>query len=77
METSRLTWVEGERISAETTLNLLEKLQAAYPIKRVIHVFLDNARYHHAKMLQPWLERSDCRIRLPFPAALRAASEPD
>ena len=66
METSRLTWIEGERISAETTLNLLEKLQAAYPNKRVIHVFLDNARYHHAKLLRPWLERPDCRIRLHF-----------
>jgi transposase len=66
LETSRLTWVEGERISAQTTLTLLEKLEAAYPNKRVIHVFLDNARYHHAKMLRPWLERADCRIRLHF-----------
>ena len=66
LETSRLTWVESERISAETTLSLLQKLEAAYPEKRVVHVFLDNARYHHAKMLQPWLERPDCRIRLHF-----------
>jgi transposase len=66
LETSRLTWVESERISAETTLSLLQKLEAAYPDKRVIHIFLDNARYHHAKMLQPWLERPDCRIRLHF-----------
>jgi len=66
LETSRLTWVESERISAQTTLSLLEKLEAAYPNKRVIHVFLDNARYHHAKMLRPWLERPDCRIRLHF-----------
>jgi transposase len=66
LETSRLTWVESERISAETTLSLLQKLEAAYPEKRGVHVFLDNARYHHAKMLQPWLERPDCRIRLHF-----------
>ena len=66
LETSRLTWVEGERINAQTTQSLLEKLETAYPNKRVIHVFLDNARYHHAKMLQPWLERPDCRIRLHF-----------
>lgn len=66
LETSRLTWLEGERISAETTLSLLKKLEAAYPDKRVIHVFIDNARYHHAKMLQPWLERPDCQIKLHF-----------
>lgn len=66
LETSRLTWVESERISAETTLSLLQKLETAYPNKRVIHVFLDNARYHHAKMLRPWLVRPNCRIRLHF-----------
>ena len=66
LETSRLTWVESERISAQTTLSLLEKLEAAYPEKRVIHVFLDNARYHHAKILQPWLDRPNCRIKLHF-----------
>ena len=47
-------------------MSLLQKLEAAYPDKRVIHVFLDNARYHHAKMLRPWLQRPDCRIRLHF-----------
>jgi len=66
LETSRLTWVESDRISAQTTRRLLEKLETAYPKKRVIHVFLDNARYHHAKILQPWLDRPDCRIKLHF-----------
>ena len=32
----------------------------------LIHVFLDNARYHHAKLVQDWLSRPDCRIRLHF-----------
>ena len=32
----------------------------------LIHVFLDNARYHHAKLVQDWLSRRDCRIRLHF-----------
>jgi len=66
LETAQLTWVEGERISAETSLSLLTRLEAAYPDKRFIHVFLDNARYHHANMLKPWLRRPDCRIRLHF-----------
>jgi transposase len=30
----------------------------------LIHVFLDNARHHHPKLVQAWLARSDCRIRL-------------
>ena len=31
-----------------------------------IHVFLDNARYHHAKLVQEWLARPGCRIKLHF-----------
>ena len=36
------------------------------PRKRVIHLFLDNARYHHAKLVQAWLARPGCRIKLHF-----------
>jgi transposase len=31
-----------------------------------IHVFLDNARYHHAKLVSEWLSRPGCRIALHF-----------
>ena len=31
-----------------------------------MHVFVDNARYHHAKLLQPWLKAPDRRIKLHF-----------
>jgi transposase len=31
-----------------------------------IHVFLDDARYNNAKVLQPWLERSERRVKLHF-----------
>jgi hypothetical protein len=34
----------------------------------IVHVFLDNARYHHAKLVQAWLARSGCRIKLHFRA---------
>ena len=37
-----------------------------YPGKRLIHVFLDNARYHHAKVVKRWLARPGCRIKLHF-----------
>ncbi len=66
LETMRLTLVEGERIDAGTSLRLLRKLERAHPDSRVIHVFLDNARYHHAKALKPFLERPGRRIRLHF-----------
>ena len=58
--------VQGERINAQTTLQLLKKIEKAYPLAYIIHVILDNARYHHAKLLQPWLNRPGCRIKLHF-----------
>ena len=66
LERMGATIVEGEKINADTTLRLLQKLERNYPRHRVIHVYLDNARHHHAKKLKPFLERPDCRIRLHF-----------
>jgi transposase len=58
--------VEGDTISAETTLRLLKRLAARHPDRRWIHVFVDNARYHHAKDVKVWLAQPGCRIRLHF-----------
>ena len=41
-------------------------IEAMYPGKRMIHLFVDNARYHHAKLVQAWLARPGCRIKLHF-----------
>jgi transposase len=32
----------------------------------VIHLFLDNATHRHAKLVQAWLARPGCRIKLHF-----------
>ena len=32
----------------------------------LIHVFLDHARYHHARLAGAWLARPDCRIKRHF-----------
>jgi transposase len=53
-------------INAASTIMLSMAIEAMYPGKRLIHVLLDNARYHHAKPVQQWLARSGCRIRLDF-----------
>jgi hypothetical protein len=33
---------------------------------RVIHVYLDNARYHHAKLVRDWLAQPERRIKRHF-----------
>jgi transposase len=62
LETFDCPMVEVERIDADSTIALYEKVEARNPGKRRIHVIVDNARYHHAKKVRHWLERPQCRI---------------
>ena len=66
LETFQFTFVEGEKINAQTTKQMLEKLERNNPTMTSIHVFVDNARYHHAKILQPWLDSPDRKVKLHF-----------
>ena len=66
LETFQFTFVEGERINAQTTKQMLEKLERNNSTMTAIHVFVDNARYHHAKALQPWLDSPNRKVKLHF-----------
>ena len=58
--------IEATTVDAASTIALLMAIVSMYPTKRLIHVFLDNARYHHAVLVQEWLARPGCRIKLHF-----------
>ena len=58
--------IEALTIDAASTIRLLESIEAMYPTLALIHVFLDNARYHHAKVVSAWLARPERRINLHF-----------
>lgn len=66
LETGRTFMKDVLTVDAASTIMLLMSVEAMYPGMRLIHVFLDNARYHHAKVVQAWLARPDCRIKLHF-----------
>ena len=66
LETGQTKMIEAETIDAASTIKLLESLEALYSTAARIHVFLDNARYHHAKVVQEWLSRPERRIVLHF-----------
>jgi transposase len=66
LETGNTRMLDVLVVNAASTIMLLMAIEAMYPGKRLIHVFLDNARYHHAKLVQQWLARPECRIRLHF-----------
>jgi transposase len=66
LETGRTIVKDVLSVDALSTILLLTSIETLYPGMRLIHVFLDNARYHHAKLVQAWLAKPDCRIRLHF-----------
>jgi hypothetical protein len=57
LETRQTRMIEVQTVDAASTITLLEAIEALYPLMMLIHVFLDNARYHHAKLVQQWLAR--------------------
>ena len=66
LETGTSCMLEVLTVNAVSTIALLSAIEAHYPTKRKIHLFIDNARYHHAEMVQEWLARPECRIVLHF-----------
>jgi transposase len=63
-------------VDALSTIALLEAIERAYPHKRRIHLYLDNAAYHHAKLVRDWLSRPGRRIVLHFVPAYCAHLNP-
>ena len=66
LETGQTRMQEVLTVDAMSTIALLISIEALYPAMRLIHVFLDNARYHHAKLVREWLAQPGRRIELHF-----------
>jgi transposase len=66
LETGQTRMIEVLTVDAISTIKLLASIEALYPMLALIHVFLDNARYHHAKLVQEWLAQPGRRIKLHF-----------
>src|ERR1035437_6866687 len=64
LETGQTRMIEVETVDAASTIRLLESIEAFYPMLVLIHIFLDNARYHHAKIVREWLAQPGRRIKL-------------
>jgi transposase len=66
LETGQTCIREVLTVDAMSTIALLMSIEALYPAMRLIHVFLDNARYHHARLVRDWLAQPGRRIELHF-----------
>jgi transposase len=62
----RLTTGRAEKFNAETFLSFLQQLVRRRRKGRKMVVVLDNARWHRAKLLQPWLKKHRKHLRLDF-----------
>ena len=66
LETGKTAMIDVETVDAASTIRLLEAIEAMYQLLVMIHVFLDNARYRHAKIVQHWLAQPGRRVTLHF-----------
>ena len=64
LETGATRMKEVLSVDADSTIALLSSIEAAYPTMRRIHVYLDNARYHHARAVQAWMKQPSRRVVL-------------
>jgi transposase len=62
LETGQTRIIEVPTVNAVSTIALLSGIETFNPKFRKIHIFWDNAKYHHAERVQEWLDRPDCRI---------------
>ena len=66
LETGQTRIMDVQTVDAASTIALLEALERANSTMSRIHVFLDNARYHHARAVRGWLQQPGRRIVLHF-----------
>lgn len=55
-ETGEIYWEEHDQYDANVFLSFLNNLLDKYPTGKTV-LILDNARIHHAKLIQPFLEQ--------------------
>ena len=77
LETGQTVIKDVLTVDALSTIMLLTAIEAMYPGMRFVHVFLDNARYHHAKLVQTWLGSGGMPDQAAFCPGLLPASQFD
>lgn len=64
-ETGKVYCKEHEKYDAQVFLEFLKQVMSQYPKGKIVMI-LDNARIHHAKLLQPYLNEIKDRLELIF-----------
>ena len=77
LETGQTRIMDVQTVDAASTIALFEALERANSTMSRIHVFLDNARYHHAKVVQGLAATAREAHRPALRAVILSASQPD
>lgn len=64
-ETGHIYCVEEEKYNAQVFLRFLKKVLKLYPTGKIVMI-LDNARVHHAILLEAFLQENKDRLQLVF-----------
>lgn len=63
-ESHQVTIIESETVNAESTIDLLNAIEQAYPLSKEIYIILDNAKYHYSKSVKDFIKNT--KIKLVF-----------
>ena len=66
LETGQTQILAVDRVNAESFIKLLGEIEGTHTAMRLIHVFVDNASYHHAQIVKEWLAKAGRKIVLHF-----------
>ena len=58
----KIHFQEDLTLNAEATISFLQKIEKAYPKKKKVHLFLDNARYYKNQKVQAYLKTSKVQM---------------
>jgi len=53
---------EDKMLNAEATISFFRKIEAAYPEKKRVHIFCDNALYYRNKAVTEYLQKSKIKL---------------
>ena len=58
----KLHFQEDITLNAESTISFMQRIEKAYPSKKRVHLFLDNARYYKNRKVLKYLQNSKIKV---------------
>jgi transposase len=66
-----------ENLTAQSVIALFERMRELHPETRHFRIYLDNARYQHAKVLKAWVEQTKAQTGVTFDLKYLPAYSPN